>query len=179
MNPTTTIRRLRAEHMCQPGLARLHDWLPDGHTPDDPIAILDILDNSGASDAIWCLRGCDADEIARRLACWCADFVAGEWNITPRCAQYLLSPEGGDREGAMADAYDVAKTSLDFRARTAARCAVHACSSRINNSVFAAVSCYSWAAAKDPDDAKEVAVLIDDAGLELRQMLEEEEWTDC
>ena len=98
MNPTTTIRRLRAEHMCQPGLARLHDWLPDGHTPDDPIAILDILDNSGASDAIWCLRGCDADEIARRLACWCADFVAGgvEHNAPMRSIPVVA---GGRRQG--------------------------------------------------------------------------------
>ena len=90
---TTTKRQLRnpgpnIRGACHERYKFLCTWAPEGD--DDPISLLEILDNNGFDDALWALRACDgSDGIARWFARWCALTVRHLWEMPDVAERYL------------------------------------------------------------------------------------------
>ena len=69
----TTLNKIREQHPCADGWAKLLRHLGKTQADDEPVSLLTILDSNGLDDALWCLRAVDGHQREMRLyAVWCA-----------------------------------------------------------------------------------------------------------
>jgi len=69
----TTLNLICDQNPCEDGWKKLLKGLGKRTSDDDPVSIADVLNCSGLSDALWCLRAVDGYEKEKRLyAVWCA-----------------------------------------------------------------------------------------------------------
>jgi hypothetical protein len=138
---TTTKRRLRDPGpeilgACEARYDYLCTWAPEGD--DEPISLLEILENNGVEDAIWALRACEgSDTIARWLARWCALSVRRHWDMPEVVEMYLRTGRETIRAAARAAAMGAAMGAAMDAATDAAQ-----------DAAWSAAWCAAWSAAR-------------------------------
>jgi hypothetical protein len=69
----TTLNQIREHSPCQEGWKKLLRALNKTEADDEPVSIVQIIDNNGLDDALWCLRTVKGyDREIRLYAVWCA-----------------------------------------------------------------------------------------------------------
>jgi hypothetical protein len=145
----TTLNQIREHSPCQEGWKKLLRALNKTEADDEPVSIVQIIDNNGLDDALWCLRTVKGyDREIRLYAVWCARQV--EHLMTDERSKQALvvaerhaNGEATDAElaAAGAAARDAAWAAAGAAARDAAWAAARAAAG-------AAAGAAAWAAAR-------------------------------
>jgi len=136
---TTTLNKIREHQPCQDGWVKLNKHLGVDYDKDAPINIIEILNNNGLDDAIWCLRAVDnhKKEI-RKFTCDCALMVKHLWDMPKVIETYLKTQSKNLR----LDAY----TSASYAATATAATAANAATAATANAAAAAATATAAAA---------------------------------
>jgi hypothetical protein len=130
----TTLNKIKKHRPCDPewrrGLTLLGKTAPD----DEPISMVDVLDNMGINAALWCTQTLPEHDCEWRLfAVWCA-----RQNLD------LLVYEGHREALEVAEAYALGQVGQDALG-AAARGVCGSMPSPVNTGLWQASSCVSFA----------------------------------